>query len=86
MRNKCWGCFFLSKNIKIVKKVFTEILIRKLFKWLRLQSITVKNLCEMIIACSVLSFYEAKVVVGVVYSTRNVDQLKLHGMTCKTQS
>lgn len=22
MRNKCWGCFFLSKNIKIVKKVF----------------------------------------------------------------
>lgn len=72
MRNKCWGCFFLSKNIKIVKKVFfflkvfTEILIRKLFKWLRLQSITVKNLCEMIIACSVLSFYEAKVVVGVV--------------------
>lgn len=45
-----------------------------------------KNLCEMIIACSVLSFYEAKVVVGVVYSTRNVDQLKLHGMTCKTQS
>lgn len=33
----------------------------------------VKNFCEMIIVCFVLSFYEVKVVVGVVYLIRNVD-------------